>query len=400
MFGKIVGENQLVELREGLEEKMRTVLVGRGHAAIGHELAVDGVSALVGDDGEILESSVVASVEQHAGSAGKTNGEAAAVTVGCAAGQNVGAAVGGIEQGVEFGLIVFAKAGENIVEDVARVGQRSDGRSESRGRDRHVPFVGGLAAGRQTIVALDFVRANSLVADGNVSMLRHSGEQAARFFRLKVEVLVFARGGVGVVVRLGEKSLRLDGVQQREREQVALAGVSGKTALEALFADAGVEVGGDEVALADYVELAGRGFHFSERNAGDDLVGEIVLPIADLRLELVEERLLGFRQQMRAVAAYLGKREAIRGERGLFVEEPAEPVFWNCENFGIEEGGFGVYVGFECLIGIAGGIVLPILGAAQMQVALVLGEKSLDGIIFLQGAEQLLRRVELTSRAG
>jgi len=37
---------------------------------------------------------------------------------------------------------------------------------------------------------------------------------------------------------------------------------------------------------------------------------------------MVEERLLGFRQQMRAVAAYLGKREAIRGERGLFVEEP------------------------------------------------------------------------------
>jgi len=69
-------------------------------------------------------------------------------------------------------------------------------------------------------------------------MLRHSGEQAARSSGLKSRFWYLRAGGVGVVVRLGEKSLRLDGVQQREREQVALAGVSGKTALEALFADA------------------------------------------------------------------------------------------------------------------------------------------------------------------
>jgi len=100
----------------------------------------------------------------------------------------------------------------------------------------------------------------------------------------------------------------------------ALAGVSAKRRLKPLR-DAGVEVGGDEVALADYVELAVAVFTFPKEMLETIWSGEIVLPIADLRFGIGRERLLGFRNSAGGRGVSRQARSDTRRVRGLFVEE-------------------------------------------------------------------------------
>jgi len=155
------------------------------------------------------------------------------------------------------------------------------------------------------------------------------------------------------VVCSGEKILRSNSLDERKSEQIALAGESSEPALESFFAHTPVGIRGDQVALADYVELARFRLHGPEGDAGDDLLVEVVLPVGNLGLKLIEQRLLGAGQQMGRVTPNSGKRETICGERRFLVEERVQAIFRDGQNFGTEECGLGVNVGFEGVIGIA-----------------------------------------------
>ena len=76
---------------------------------------MDRVSALVRNDREIFEGSVVAAEKQNACAARESDGKASAVTIGAPPGENVGATIDRIEQGIEIGLVLFAKPGERVV---------------------------------------------------------------------------------------------------------------------------------------------------------------------------------------------------------------------------------------------------------------------------------------------
>src|SRR5208283_1884166 len=103
---------------------------------------------------------------------------------------------------------------------------------------------------------LDVLRANFLKALGDIAVLRHGIEQTARFLWLEIEAVVFACRRICVTVSLGKKVLRLDSVNDREGEQIALTGVSGERALESFLPHPSVRICGNEAALADHVERA------------------------------------------------------------------------------------------------------------------------------------------------
>ena len=117
---------------------------------------------------------------------------------------------------------------------------------------------------RLTIAPFDVLRANLLVALGDVAVLRHGSEQNACFLRFEIEAVVLARRRICITVRVREQVLRLDGVKQREREQIPLTGESRIPALESFFAHPPVRVCDNQVSLADHVERARRSLHCSK----------------------------------------------------------------------------------------------------------------------------------------
>src|ERR1035437_3054188 len=145
------------------------------------------------------------------------------------------------------------------------------------------------------VLALEIGGTNLLESLGHFGVLGHRTEKVARLLGLHIEAQIFARWRVRVAMRPRSGALRLDGVNEREGEQLALAGESDVAEFEAVFADFGVRVGGDEAALSDDVEFAGFRLHFAKRNARYDLLIEVVLPIRDVRLKLVEQGLFGAR---------------------------------------------------------------------------------------------------------
>src|SRR5271157_299880 len=96
---------------------------------------------------------------------------------------------------------------------------------------------------------------------------------------------------------------------------------------------------------------------------------------------------------MGRVPSNLGEREAILGERRLFIQELLQPVVGDGQKFRSEKCGFGINVGLKSLIGIAGS-VLAIESAAQVQVTFMVGEEYLNGVILPKGAQQLPRGVD------
>lgn len=78
--------------------------------------------------------------------------------------------------------------------------------------------------------------------------------------------------------------------------------------------------------------------------------------------------------------------EAIFRQRRFFVQEHAQPILGEGENFGIEKCSLGVYVGFERFVGIARS-VFAIESAAQVQVRFVFGEKLLNDVVLPQNAK-------------
>src|SRR5271154_4740060 len=129
-----------------------------------------------------------------------------------------------------------------------------------------------------------------------------------------------------------EKVLRLDGVNQRESEQIALTGESRIPPSESFLAHPPVRIHGDEVSLPDHVQRTRRRLHRPKRNASHNLLVEIVLPVADLPLKLVEPCLLGFWQQMWRVAANVREHESIFRQRRFFAQERAQTTIGDGEN--------------------------------------------------------------------
>ena len=179
---------------------------------------------------------------------------------------------------------------------------------------------------------------------------------------------------------LREQRLRLDGVNQRECEQIALTGESRKPALESFFTHVPVGVCRDQISLPDHVELSRGCFHLPKRNARYNLFVQIVLPVANLRLKLVEQLLLGVRQTGAAGRVASRRARSDTPPAPVLLQVRAQPLFGNGENFGIEKCSLGVYVGFKRLIRFARGI-FAIQRAAQMQVAFVFAEKVLNGVM-------------------
>ena len=70
---------------------------------------MDCMSAFVRNDREVLEGSVIAAEKQNARAPRGADGKPSTVAVGRTSRQNVGASVGGIEQGIKCGLIFPAK---------------------------------------------------------------------------------------------------------------------------------------------------------------------------------------------------------------------------------------------------------------------------------------------------
>ena len=115
------------------------------------------MSAFVRNDREILEGSIIAAKKQNARGAGESYRKPTTVTVGRTSRQNVGASVGGIEQGIECSLILAPKPRKRLVVNAASICQRGDGWRKSRHGSQHVPLMGELM-----IAALDILRANPL----------------------------------------------------------------------------------------------------------------------------------------------------------------------------------------------------------------------------------------------
>ena len=128
----------------------------------------------------------------------------------------------------------------------------------------------------------------------NRSDLRGRGQQRAGVLRVQVQAGVFARGPVRIMMQLRKGVLRLDGVDKGESEKVAAAGESVHAALERLFADAWIGVRRKQVSLADDVQRTGRGLHRAERDAREDLLVQIVLPVCNFRLKPIEEALFEY----------------------------------------------------------------------------------------------------------
>src|SRR5580693_5272600 len=142
--------------------------IRRRYAVCGHELAMDRVSSFVRNYREVFESSVIAAVEQHAGAAGVSDREATGVAVGRASGHDVSAPVGGIEQGIECGLVLLAQPRECFVKNAPNFRERSYRRGKPWCRSRQVPLAPGLM-----IVSLNILQPNLFVALDSISMLRH-----------------------------------------------------------------------------------------------------------------------------------------------------------------------------------------------------------------------------------
>src|SRR5580693_1959152 len=142
--------------------------VRRRYAVRGHELAMDRVSSFVRNYRQVLESSVIAAVQQHAGAPGSSLGKATGVAVGSPSGDNGGAPVGGIEQGIECGLILFPEPRKCFVKNATSFRERSYRRGKPWCRSRQVPLAPGLV-----IVSLNILQPNLFVALDSISMLRH-----------------------------------------------------------------------------------------------------------------------------------------------------------------------------------------------------------------------------------
>src|SRR5215472_6755129 len=103
------------------------------------------------------------------------------------------------------------------------------------------------------VLALEIGGTNFLEALGDVCVFGQRVEKAACLLRLHIEAEILASRRVGVVMRLRECVLRLDGANERKSEQVALAGVSAVAPFETLFPNLGIGIGCDEAALPDHV---------------------------------------------------------------------------------------------------------------------------------------------------
>ena len=144
--------------------------------------------------------------------------------------------------------------------------------------------------------------------------------------------------------------------------------------------------------------------HFAELNSRHDLLIEIVLPVRDLRINVVDHCLLGTGQRVGSMAAHIGEREAIRRQSRFLGQEFVETIFGNGKNFRCEKGRLGTNVRFEFLLGLAGGI-FAVLGAEEMQVVFVAGGELLDSVVGPQSFEErgcrvdfALERIELGER--
>ena len=110
-------------------------------------------------------------------------------------------------------------------------------------------------------------------------MSRHGVEEAAVLRLCKYRLSLFARRGhPHKWCDSRKKVLCLYGVNQRESEQIALAGESRIATLESLFTHPPVRVCGNEVSLPDHVERARARLQRPERNSRHDLLVQIVLP--------------------------------------------------------------------------------------------------------------------------
>ena len=113
------------------------------------------------------------------------------------------------------------------------------------------------------------------------------------------------------MMRLREEGLRLDRVDQGEGEQITLTGEPAITLLKSFLAHMLVGRCGDQAPLPHHIQRASRRLHRAKRNARHNLLIQIVLPVANFRLESIEQRLLRTGKDMCRVAPDTGYCKAV-----------------------------------------------------------------------------------------
>ena len=136
--------------------------------------------------------------------------------------------------------------------------------------------------------APEIARPDPLEAFYDLAVLRHQVEQGPGLHWIQIHAVVLARWRILIVMPLSERILGFHGVNESKRQHIALARESVIAAFECLFAHARIRIGRKLIALPDNSMRPGGGLHGAEWNVCQDLFIQVILPVCDLRMELVE----------------------------------------------------------------------------------------------------------------